>query len=393
MCRNGLSRGLAFLLFTWMGVASGQTVPTAARIESVPLELTMPERYQVAESLEPIRRVTLVAPADGFIRSMDVRLGETVRGSQEIAQLDRTEASARVKLASAEVKEKQSLSKSSSTSQGQSPDVVEAQIEAAQAKLDLAQLALDRCTLRAPFGGRIVDLPVCAGQYVLKGTTIAELADLNNLKTLLPVDRREVAAGAPLTVHIEGQDVAGKVQAILPLPEHYTALRELATPFAAAWVAFPNTKGDLEPGLRVRPTTIPVAPIAMVPKRAVKQEDARKNEGTIVQVIRNEYVTNVPVRILGETGPERVQITGLLRRSDSLIVSSSVSLLSGTLVRFGEGTASRGVEGVSPNPAYGGADAGIVAPAGSRARGAIPGSATNQTRPATTAPRAGAAPF
>ena len=219
MCRNGLSRGLAFLLFTWMGVASGQTVPTAARIESVPLELTMPERYQVAESLEPIRRVTLVAPADGFIRSMDVRLGETVRGSQEIAQLDRTEASARVKLASAEVKEKQSLSKSSSTSQGQSPDVVEAQIEAAQAKLDLAQLALDRCTLRAPFGGRIVDLPVCAGQYVLKGTTIAELADLNT-EDALARGSSEVAAGAPLTVHIEGQDVAGKVQAILPLPEH-----------------------------------------------------------------------------------------------------------------------------------------------------------------------------
>ena len=103
----------------------------------------------------------------------------------------------------------------------------------------------------------------------------------------------------------------------------------------------------------------------------------------MVQVIRNEYVTNVPVRVLGETGPERVQITGLLRRSDSLIVSSSVSLLAGTLVRFGEGTASRGVEGVSPNPAYGGADAGIScarrlhAPA----RRAVPGSATNQTRP------------
>jgi RND family efflux transporter MFP subunit len=392
MCRKGLSRGLA-LVFSWIGVACGQTVPTAARIESVPLELTMPERYQIAESLEPIRRVTLVAPADGFVRSMDVRLGETLRGSQEIAQLDRAEASARVKLATAEVKEKQGLLKSSALSQTLTPDVVEAQIEAAQAKLELAQLALDRCTLRAPFAGRLVDLPVCAGQYVLKGMTIAELADLTSLKTLLPVDRRDVAGGAPLTVHIEGQDVAGKVLAILPLPDRYIALRELATPFAAAWVAIPNTKGDLEPGLRVRPTAIPVAPIAMVPKRAVKQEDARKNEGTMVQVIRNEYVTNVPVHILGDTGPERVQITGLLRGSDSLIVSSSVSLLAGTLVRFGEGTTSRGVEGVSPNPAFGGAEAGITAPGGTRTRGATPGSAPTQTRPATAAPKAGSAPF
>jgi RND family efflux transporter MFP subunit len=392
MCRKALSRGLA-LWFAWMGVAYGQTVPTAARIESVPIELSMPERYQVAESLEPIRQVTLVAPADGFIRSMEIRLGENVRGSQEIAQLDRTEASARLKMATAEVKEKQGLLKSPATSQTLSPDVIEAQIEAAQAKLELAQLALDRCTLRAPFAGRLVALPVCAGQYVLKGTTVAELADLSSLKTLLPVDRREVAAGAALTVQIEGRDVAGKVQAILPLPERYTALRELATPFATAWVVVPNTKGDLEPGLRVRPMTIPVAPIATVAKRAVKQEDPRKNEGTMVQVIRNEYVVNVPVRVLGETGPERVQITGLLRRSDSLIVSSSVALLPGTLVRFGEGTTSRAVEGVAPNPAFGGADAGITAPAGTRARGAISGSTPNQTKPATEAPKTGSAPF
>ncbi|HEX3447002.1 MAG TPA: hypothetical protein VHS97_02045, partial [Isosphaeraceae bacterium] len=72
MCRKALSRGLA-LWFASMGVACGQTVPTAARIESVPIELSMPERYQVAESLEPIRQVTLVAPADGFIRSMEIR--------------------------------------------------------------------------------------------------------------------------------------------------------------------------------------------------------------------------------------------------------------------------------------------------------------------------------
>jgi len=234
---------------------------------------------------------------------------------------------------------------------------------------------------------------VCAGQYVLRGTAIAELADLSSLKTLLPVDRGEVTAGAPLTVHIEGHDVAGKVQAILPLPDRYTALRELATPFAAAWVAFPNTKGDLEPGLRVRPTTIPVAPVATVSKRAVKHDDARKSEGPMVQVIRNEYVTNVPVRVLGETGPERVQITGLLRGSDSLIVSSSVSLLPGTLVRFGEGTTSRGIEGVAPNPALGGVEAGIMGPGGTRARGTSSSSAPNQTKPTNTPSKAGSAPF
>ena len=70
---KGLSRGFAPCCSSGSGIASGQTMPTVRRIESVPLELTMPERYQVAEILEPIRRVTLIAPADGFVRSMESR--------------------------------------------------------------------------------------------------------------------------------------------------------------------------------------------------------------------------------------------------------------------------------------------------------------------------------
>jgi multidrug efflux pump subunit AcrA (membrane-fusion protein) len=394
MGNKGLSRGFALLLL-WAATAPAQTLPTSARIESIPLELTMPERYQVNEMLEPIRRVTLVAAADGFIRSMDVRLGATVRESQEIAQLDRTEASARLKMALAELKEKKALAKTITNAAG----VAEAQVEAAEAGAELAQLALDRCTLRAPFAGRIVALPVCSGQYVLRGTTLAELADVSGLKTLLPVDRRSVTPGAPLTVQIEGKDVAGKVQAIMPLPAEYLALRELVTPFAAAWVVVSNAKGEFEPGSRVRPATVPLSPVAVVPKRAVKTDDSRNSEGSIVQVIRNEYVTNVPVHVLGDTGPERVQITGLLRGSDSLIVSSSVPLLPGTLVRFGEGTAGRGIEGVPPDPALGGAEAGVTAPGSSRARGrrgsetAPHGPAANRPKPAPGQPAAGSAPF
>jgi RND family efflux transporter MFP subunit len=406
MSKKGLASGLP-LLFLCVGMADAQTLPTSARIESVPLELTMPERYQVSEMLEPIRRVTLVAAADGFIRSMDVGLGATVRESQEIAQLDRAEASANLKIALAEVKAKKARVKTMGIAPAMADARAEAEAaaEAAEAGAELAQLTLDRCTLRAPFAGRIVALPVCTGQYVLRGTTLAELADVSSLKTLLPVDRRSVTVGAPLTVTVEGKDVAAKVQAILPLPEAYRALRELSTPLAAAWLVVSNAKGELELGLRVRAAAVPVAPVAAVPKRALKRDEGRESEGnrateahaTIVQVIRNEYVTNVPVHVLGDTGPERVQITGLLRGADALIVSSSVPLVPGTLVRFGEGSADRGIEGVPPNPAFGGAEAGITPPGGSRVqgkRGAEPtprGPAAN--RPKQAAPGAGTAPF
>jgi multidrug efflux pump subunit AcrA (membrane-fusion protein) len=355
-------------------LAAAQQLPTTARLEAVPIELTMPERYQVTEVLEPIRRLTLIAPSDGVIRTIEVRLGSAVRESQEIAQLDRAVALLRLKLAMAEVKEKQGELKAVNVSS----DVVKAQLEAGEARVELAQLELDRCTLRAPFGGRVTALPVCAGQYVLKGTTIAELADVTSLTALQPVDRRAVTVGAPVRVDVEGREVSGKVQAILPLPKSCVRLRELATPFAAALLVVPNPKGDLEAGLRVRHDAIPTTPIANVAKRAVKQEDARSGDAVMVQVIRNEYVTNVPVRLLGDVGPDRVQITGALRESDSLIVSTSVPLLAGTLVRFGEGAANRGVEGTAPNPSQGGVDVGITRPGNPRGRtGPGPGPAQN----------------
>ncbi len=317
----------------WSAVASAQTSPTAARIESVPLELTMPERYQNTEVLEPIRMVTLVAPRDALVRSITARLGAVVRESEEIAQLDRTEAAARLKMATAELREKQALLKANKNDS----EVYRAQVEAAEARVELAQLDLDRCTLRAPFAGRVVALPACAGQYVMRGAVLAELADVSSLKVMQPVDRRSVAPNSSFSVQIEGRDVPAKVQAVLPLPESMKVLRELVTPLSAATLIIANSKGELEPGLRVQSPTVPSTPIATVPKRAVKSEDTRGG-GTsmMVQVIRDDYVTNVPVRVLGETGAERVQIAGALRSSDSLIASTSVPLLAGTLVRFGD---------------------------------------------------------
>jgi multidrug efflux pump subunit AcrA (membrane-fusion protein) len=279
-------------------------------------------------------------------------------------------------MATAELHEKQAMLKSNKNF----ADIYQAQIEAAEARVEIAHLELDRCTLRAPFSGRIVALPGCSGQYVLKGAIIAELADVSSLKAMQPVDRRTVSPNTPLTVQIEGHQVTAKVQAILPLPEGLSILRELATPFAAALLIVANSKGELEPGLRVRSATVPAMPIATIPKRALKPENSRGGEAMMVQVIRNELVTNVPVRLLGDTGPDRAQIAGALRASDSLIASSSVPLLPGTLVRFGENAATRAGEAGSASPISAGVEAGITNPPG-RGRPAT-GSAATPTTPA-----------
>ena len=130
----------------------------------------------------------------------------------------------------------------------------------------------------------------------------------------------------------EDKDVVGKVQSIVPLPEPYLILRDLAAPFAAAWVVLSNTQGELEPGLRLRPTTVPASPIAVVSRRALKKDTARGSDASLVQVLRNQFVSNIPIQVIGEVGPDRVQIAGPFFESDTLIVASSVTLLPGTLV-------------------------------------------------------------
>lgn len=372
---KGMTCGFVLVLFG-AGEAWAQGLPTSARIETVPIELTMPERYQVSEVLEPIRRIAIVAPADGVIESLGARLGSTVRSMQELVALDRREASARLKAAQAEIKEKEALLGSDPKLQG----VYKAQLEAAQARAELAQLALEHCTLRAPFAGRVVDLLVTEGQFVLKGTTILELADVSSLKVLQPVDRRHVSAGSSLAVQVEDKEVAGKVQAILPLPDDYLVLRELVTPLAAATVILPNPRGELEIGLRVRTGSIPSTPVAVIPKRSVKQDNPRSSENSVVQVIRNEFESNLPVQIvtnvlvsvLGEAGPDRIQVTGRFRPTDSLVVATSSPLLAGTMVKFPEGTGSRGSDAtLSGSNGASGPDAGLHSP-GSSGRGAAP---------------------
>jgi multidrug efflux pump subunit AcrA (membrane-fusion protein) len=347
------------LCLAWGTQVVGQTGSSSARVETAPLRLIDPDPYQVTSYLEPVRRVKIVAPIDGMIRSLNAQLGGTVRESDDLVQFDPTEANARLRMAEAEVKEKQALKRN-----GGQPDIYAAQVEAAEARVELARAQLNRCAIRAPFSARVVEVAVSPAQYVLKGTTIVELVDTSSLRAILPVDRRSVAVGSTITVPVEEQEVTGKVQAILPLPDGFLVLRELATPFAGASVILPNTKGQLDAGLRARPAGVPLTPIANVAKRALRSDDVRGPSSSMVQVIRNEYVTNVPVHVLGGLGPDRIQVSGLFRNGDVLVVGSSVPLIPGTLVRFHDSAASRGIEPTSPNPAHGGAEAGITPPGG-----------------------------
>lgn len=364
---------------------------STARVETAQMELTSPDKYQIPVVFEPNRKVTVMAPADGILRTMSVPVGASVREMAEIGLLDRSEAAARVKVAQAEVKEREAAlaeAKAAAPKSKAHVDQAEARLEAAKARVELEQVALDRCQLRAPFSGRVLAVLVSPGQYLPKGGAVAELADVSSLRALIPVDRTAVTPGNDVVLTVEGKSVTARVQAVLPLPESLAPLRELAAPLASAWVTVPNANATFEPGQRVISPAVPTGWLANVPTRAVR-EDAEASTGSSVQVVRNEFVADVPVRVLGSTGGERSQVSGPFRPNDVLIVASSVPLLAGTLIRFNGNTSSTGaVEGEGPRPGEVGEVAGITPPArrpGVAPIGA-PGSAAPRTSSRTSRP-------
>lgn len=333
--------------------------PISARVETAPLELVAPDRYQVPVLFEPDRQVALMATDDGIVQALPSRVGELVRERQELVTLDRTEALAHLKIAQAEVRERQAAMPTAGVGTGPA-EVAQAQLEAAQARLELAQLAVDRCALKAPFAGLVLDYPVSPGQYVPKGTVVAVLADVARLRVLLPVHRQAAKVGDTLSLGVAGSTVPGKVEAILPLPTAYAPLRELATAWAAARVVVENPAGTaFQPGQRVQAPLVPEAPIVVVPARAIRKGSEAGAE--LVQIIRNEHVASIPVRSLGPLGPERIQVTGAFRAGDQAIVESSVALVDGTFIRFG-GESERPLELMPPDPRSRGSMAEVVRP-------------------------------
>ena len=312
------------------GQAPAATAAQQATVETADIALVYPDRYAVPVVLEPNRRIFLTAPSDGVLKSISTPVGTVVREAQEIAQLDRVEATAKAKIANANVKEAKADLEAGSPNV--KPPVLQARLEAAEARAELAQLDLDRCSLRAPFPGKILSAPVSPGQYVTKGNTLAELADYVILKVLVPVDRTAVKTGSEIELIVEGKPISGKVMALVPLPEQYVALRELATPWAAAWVNVANASGALEPGQRVRGPFAPLQPITAVPTRALRTTAG--GEDTLVQVVRFNNVMDVPVKVIGDAGFDRTQVSGAFLPTDAAIVESSIPMAAGTVIRF-----------------------------------------------------------
>ncbi len=171
-------------------------------------------RLSTDATLQPVSQRVIVAPFDGYIKAAQVRAGDVVAQGDTMFELDDRDLQLeKLKWRSQQNKLSRQYQEAIASHDRSNITILNAQLEQAQAQLDLVDSQLQRSTQLAPFNGLIVsgDLSQRLGGAVSHGETLFEVspADAYRLKMLVKESRiADLQPGQSGTVYLSA------------LPEH-----------------------------------------------------------------------------------------------------------------------------------------------------------------------------
>ena len=186
-------------------------------------------RAQASFVLEGTERQVVPAPFDGFIKTVDVEVGDPIEAHETaLAELDTAEL--RLKLAEARaekagyLKQMAAAMRDNETAQAQ---IAEANAEKAQAQIDLFEYMIGQARLVSPLSGIVVegDLKRQIGAPVKTGDLLFEVTPLASLRAVLHVpedqinDVRVGQRGRLATASYPGERIQFEVERINPIAE------------------------------------------------------------------------------------------------------------------------------------------------------------------------------
>lgn len=295
------------------------------------LKLIDPRTYRASMQLQAARSLDLTAPTDGIVRSVAARPQQKINPQAEIVRLNDATAALQLKGAKARLQVAQIEKKiAQGKADADQTALAEARLEAALADVELADLGVERLIVRAPFAGDIERVYVTEGQFVRAGDKLATLVDSTKLSVEVPVERAAAAPGKPVDIRVEETMVKATVESVMPLAPRFDAIRELAVSPASALVNIDNANGRHFVGQTVYSDLIPLTPVALVPSAAISnQPDGNRK----VQVLRDNVVRDMTVKILAKVGTDGVYVAGRFSEGDEVIASATRALSDGTPLR------------------------------------------------------------
>jgi len=202
--------------------------------------------------------------------------------------------------------------------------MAEQDVEQARVARDRARLDLNRATVRAPFAGIVAERVQQAGEYVAGGATLLRLVNDRELEVVAraPLTSADtVSAGAEALLVDGARSAKGTVRAVIPVGDERSRMVELRIALADR---------SLRVGAPVRVEIAPrnVRPVVTVPRDAVI---LRQGESYVMRVKSDNTAERVVVA-LGPGRDNQVQIDGLLRAGDRVIVRGGERLEPGQTV-------------------------------------------------------------
>ncbi len=196
---------------------------------------------------------------------------------------------------------------------------------AAVAALNLGRAQLSSATIRAPFAGRIAEIPATVGEFVAPGMNVATLHDDRRLEAEVAVGERDlhlVRPGADVTLAPEalpGRTLRGTVRLVLPAADPSSRA-------AKARIRLDNSPSGLLPGTFVRAAIVVErrAGALLIPRQALHSGEVAVVEGGVARLRA--------VR----TGLERgvlVEVIAGLREGEQVVVLGPESLRDGQPVK------------------------------------------------------------
>ncbi len=333
---------------------------TAAQARTVPVRTaaaesrTLNERLELTGSLRPRAQVNVAAEVAARIVRLLKDEGDRVRAGETIAQLDATDFRlardrATAALALAEANRSHALAERDRADQlvktGGITDkdrlaaqvalqVAEASLAQVRAEAAIAQQAVTRTEVTAPFSGRVAKRLADAGTLLAAGTPILTLVDDEVLEFRAQVpsaDYDKVRIGSPVTVTVDALPdwrTSGTVARITPMVDERSRSFEVVVRVPGDQ-AIAGLFARAAIGVREVPAAVVVPPAALV-------RDGARPEIAHVFVVAGGKAERREV-VIGIEEPEAVQVVRGLAAGDVVVVDPPVSLATGSSVEVQNG--------------------------------------------------------
>ena len=221
-----------------------------------------------------------------------------------------------------------------------------AQVQSAEAGLELARLNLDYCTIAAPISGLIGRTKIDTGNLVGRGEAamLATISSIDPMYVTFSISETEYLLS---TRNRENDEESIPVQLVLADDSDYPHPGEIVTAGRTVSeqtgtlqlvASFPNPDGDLRPGQfgRARLTVATVEDAVLVPQRAVLDQQGAK----VVYVVDADNKAGLRTLQLGERHGSSYHVLDGLAAGDRVILEGHMKVRPGSPVKPSTGAVS-----------------------------------------------------